>query len=399
MRSCKACGFFTATRYAANMTVRAIIVSAGRGERAGGHTPKQLQLLGGRPVFAWSLAAFQSHPEIAECALVVPPGSEPVYGELCVSGVKIVAGGPSRTESVKAGLSAFEGAQGDLVMIHDAARPGLSQTMISALIDAMQSADAAAPALPVSDALKRQTGDKLCDVSRDHLVRVQTPQVFRHLDIVAALAAEHDLVDDLAAIEARNGKVALIEGSEQLSKMTYPQDLNRLERLLMPLPAAPRLGTGFDVHAFEPGDAVTLCGVSIPHDQKLAGHSDADVAWHALTDAILGAAALGDIGDHFPPSDPEWKGAPSHLFLQHAVELAAGQGWALTSCDLTIICEAPKVKPHREAMRARTAEVTGLPVGAISIKATTTEGLGFTGRREGIAAQASAVLSPLPRSA
>lgn len=398
MHSCKACGFFIATRYAPDMTIRAIIVSAGRGERAGGRTPKQLQLLGGKPVFAWSLEAFQTHSDISDCVLVVPPGDEQTYRAFCPSDVTIVPGGQSRTESVKAGLEACEADENDFVMIHDAARPGLSQEVISALIEAMQSADAAAPALPVSDALKRRTADKLRDVSRDQLFRVQTPQVFRHADIAAALSAESDLVDDLAAIEARNGTVALIEGSELLSKITYPDDLKRLERLLMPFPAAPRFGTGYDVHAFEPGDAVFLCGVSIPHDQKLAGHSDADVAWHALTDAILGAAALGDIGDHFPPSDPKWKGAPSDLFLKHAVDLAAQQGWALSSCDLTVICEAPKVKPHREAMRQRTAEVTGLPLGAISIKATTTEGLGFTGRGEGIAAQASAVLSPLPRS-
>lgn len=398
MHSCKACGFFTATRYAPDMTIRAIIVSAGRGERAGGRTPKQLQLLGGKPVFAWSIEAFRAHPDISDCVLVVPPGDEAIYADHCSTDVRIVAGGESRTASVKSGLNALPGSGSDLVMIHDAARPGLSQEMISALIEAMQNADAAAPALPVSDALKRQTGEKLCDVSREHLFRVQTPQVFRHSDIFAALSAESDLVDDLAAIEANNGKVALIEGSERLSKITYPDDLKRLERLLMSHPAAPRFGSGYDVHAFEPGDAVMLCGVSIPHDQKLAGHSDADVAWHALTDAILGAAALGDIGDHFPPSDPKWKGAPSDLFLKHAVELAAQHGWALTSCDLTVICEAPKIKPHREAMRQRTAEITGLALDAISIKATTTEGLGFTGRREGIAAQASAVLSPLPRS-
>jgi 2-C-methyl-D-erythritol 4-phosphate cytidylyltransferase/2-C-methyl-D-erythritol 2,4-cyclodiphosphate synthase len=267
--------------------------------------------------------------------------------------------------------------------------------MIANLIAAMGSADAAAPALAVSDALKRQAGAHLTTVSRDALYRVQTPQIFKYGQICQALDQSDDLVDDLAAIEALNGTVTLVTGSEHLAKITYPEDLNRLETLLMPQSPAPRFGTGYDVHAFEPGSAVILCGVSIPHDQKLAGHSDADVAWHALTDAILGAAALGDIGDHFPPSDPQWKGAASEVFLEHAVTLAAQAGWALTSCDLTVICEAPKLKPHRDAMRTETARVTGLPISAISVKATTTEGLGFTGRREGIAAQASAVLTPL----
>lgn len=376
------------------MMIAAIIVAAGRGQRAGGETPKQRQQLAGKPVFGWSVDAFSAHPAVNTCVLVVPPGEEALFSYVRGDSVNIIAGGATRTDSVKAGLQAAALSDDDLVMIHDAARPGLTQDMISRLIDAMSAADAAAPALAVADALKRRKGETLSAVDRADLYRVQTPQVFRAGMIRAALARASDLVDDLAAIEAMNGSIALIEGSETLAKITYPDDLKRLEKVLMPTPAAPRLGTGFDVHAFEPGDGVTLCGVKIPHDQKLSGHSDADVAWHALTDAILGAAALGDIGDHFPPSDPQWKGADSAIFLEHAVKLAADAGWALTSCDLTVICEAPKVKPHRDAMRQRTAEVTGLSPNAVSVKATTTEGLGFTGRGEGIAAQASAVLSP-----
>ena len=399
MHSCNACGFFTATRYAAQMSISAIIVAAGQGERAGGDTPKQRQSLGGKPVFVWSVEAFLSHPKVTECILVAPAGDEAIYASLVPDAVNTVPGGANRAESVKAGLRDSMVQEPGLVMSHEAARPGLNQGTITTLIDAMANADAAAPALPVSDALKRQYETRLSNIDRSNLYRVQTPQVFRHGDISKALEIAGSLVDDLAAIEARNGKVVLVRGSESLAKITYPDDLKRLERLLMPTPLAPRLGTGFDVHAFEPGDAVTICGVEIPHDQKLAGHSDADVAWHALTDAILGAAALGDIGDHFPPSDPQWKGAPSHLFLAHAVKVAAEAGWALTSCDLTVICEAPKVKPHREAMRQRTADITGLPLDAISVKATTTEGLGFTGRRAGIAAQARAVMSPLPPKA
>ena len=376
------------------MRIAAIIVAAGRGERAGGELPKQVQLLAGKPVYKWSLDAFRSHDDIDQIVLVVPAGQSDLFSKEDHEALKIVEGGASRTASVKAGLNACELSEHDRVLIHDAARPGLDQKTISRLIEAICDADAAAPALPVSDALKRKSEASLSTIDRKALYRVQTPQIFKFEEIRIALSQSDDLVDDLAAIEARNGKVALVEGSELLAKITYAEDRKRLEKLLMPAPPAPRFGTGYDVHAFEAGDEVILCGVRIPHDQRLSGHSDADVAWHALTDAILGAAALGDIGDHFPPSDPQWKGAASEVFLKHAVERAASAGWELSSCDLTVICEAPKVKPHRDAMRAETARVVGLPLEAVSVKATTTEGLGFTGRREGIAAQASAVLIP-----
>ena len=395
MHSCNACGFFIATGYSACMRIAAIIVAAGQGQRAGGERPKQLRLLGGRPVFQWSLKAFQSYDDIDQCVLVVPSGECETYRLIAGANVTIVEGGDTRSASVRAGLEACELDESDLVLIHDAARPGLSSKIISALIEALSAADGAAPALPVADALKRKTGEALSTVDRSELYRVQTPQAFRFQAITSALSGDHDLVDDLSAIEAANGKVTLVAGDESLSKITYPEDHARLERLLMPMTSAPRFGTGYDVHALEPGKGVTLCGVFIPHTHSLVGHSDADVAWHALTDAILGAAALGDIGDHFPPTDPQWKDAPSDLFLKHAVTIVRDAGWTLTSCDLTLICEAPKIKPHREAMRHRTAEVTGLPLDALSVKATTTEGLGFTGRREGIAAQASAVLAPL----
>ncbi|MBO6690154.1 MAG: bifunctional 2-C-methyl-D-erythritol 4-phosphate cytidylyltransferase/2-C-methyl-D-erythritol 2,4-cyclodiphosphate synthase [Henriciella sp.] len=378
------------------MRIAAIIVAAGRGERAGGDSPKQVQLLAGKPVYQWSIDAFLAHDRVEQIILVVPAGEAEIYRSRVDDAIKVVPGGSTRTISVKAGLQASDLSAQDLVLIHDAARPGLNQDTISRLIDAMRTADAAAPALPVPDALKRKGPDSLTTVIREALFRVQTPQIFKHADICEALSQSDDLVDDLAAIEALNGNVTLVEGSELLAKITYPDDLKRLETLLMPATPAPRFGTGYDVHAFEPGSEVILCGVRIPHDQKLSGHSDADVAWHALTDAILGAAALGDIGDHFPPSDAKWKGVASEVFLKHAVEQAAAAGWTLSSCDLTVICEAPKVKPHRETMRAETARITGLPLDAISVKATTTEGLGFTGRREGIAAQASAVLSPSP---
>ncbi len=374
------------------MLVAAIILAAGRGERAGGALPKQLQPMGGSAVYQWSVDAFQRHDQISQIILVVPREDLGAYRDSTTANVTVLPGGDSRTDSVRAGLSACDASDDDIVMIHDAARPGLTDTVITDLISAMKTSDAAAPALPVADALKRKSGDQLADVSRDQLFRVQTPQTFRFGAIRKALETSGQLVDDLAAIEALDGTVTLVAGSEHLAKITYPDDLKRLERLLMPNSSAPRFGTGFDVHTFEPGDQVILCGVAIPHTHKLSGHSDADVAWHALTDAILGAAALGDIGDHFPPSDPQWKGAASEMFLRHAVDLVRHEGWLLSNLDLTVICEAPKVKPHREAMRAETARVTGLPIDAVSVKATTTEGLGFTGRKEGIAAQASAVL-------
>lgn len=376
------------------MSIAAIIVAAGRGERAGGTVPKQRRMLGSRPVFEWSLEAFVKHPGINECVLVVPDGEIENYRAHCAPDVQIVAGGETRTASVLAGLAACSDLT-DTVLIHDAARPGLTANTISRLIDALKTSDAAAPALEVVDALKRKTAERVEAVDRAHLYRVQTPQAFRHQSILEALSSGGDYVDDLAAIEAKGGTVTLTEGNERLAKITQPDDHQRMERMLMTSVKAPRFGSGFDVHALVPGDGVILCGVTIPHTQKLDGHSDADVAWHALTDAILGAAALGDIGDHFPPSDPQWRGADSATFLQHAVEIAKDAGWQLTSCDVTVICEAPKVKPHRDAMRQRTADVTGLPLDAVSVKATTTEGLGFTGRREGIAAQASAVLSPV----
>ncbi|MCR9269802.1 MAG: bifunctional 2-C-methyl-D-erythritol 4-phosphate cytidylyltransferase/2-C-methyl-D-erythritol 2,4-cyclodiphosphate synthase [Hyphomonadaceae bacterium] len=375
-----------------------IIVAAGQGTRAGGETPKQLQLLGGKPVFRWSVDAALSHDGIETCILVVPIGDEQVYREMCPESVIVVAGGASRTASVQAGLQVCGLDDEDIVLIHDAARPGLTPSIIEELVEALATADAAAPALPVADALKKRSAQTLETIDRTDLFRVQTPQAFRLGMIKSALETHNDLVDDLAAIEAVNGRVHFTTGHETLSKFTYSDDLERLEKLLMPTVSIPRFGSGYDVHALEPGDQVTLCGISIPHTHSLVGHSDADVAWHALTDAILGAAALGDIGDHFPPTDPQWKGADSALFLEHAVKVVADHGWQVSSCDLTLICEAPKVKPHREAMRQRTAEVTGLPLEAISIKATTTEGLGFTGRREGIAAQANAVLAPLASS-
>lgn len=378
------------------MTVAAIIVAAGSGRRAGG-VEKQFEPLAGTPVIAWSANSFKSHPQISEVIIVRPQGQRDDLDWLHDHADKIVEGGDTRTKSVLAGLSSVETSRVGKVLIHDAARPGLSHAIIDKLIAALDTTDAAAPAIAVSDALKRETPEGSWEtVDRNALKRVQTPQAFRTEKIKAALSGQSNLVDDLAAIEAVGGSISFIPGDERLHKITFAEDFPFLEAVLAkpssPEPAI-RMGTGYDVHKFGDGDFVTLCGMEIPHDKGLVGHSDADVAWHALTDAILGALALGDIGDHFPPSDPQWKGAPSSVFLKHAAKLATEHGYQISNVDMTIICEAPKIKPHREAMRASTADLLQLGLSRVSLKATTTEQLGFTGRKEGMAAQASVVLS------
>ena len=368
------------------MSAAAVIVAAGSGNRFGSEIPKQFLRLGPMPVWQWSYHTFDKHPQIREIVVVVAPAD----AHRLLSDVPTVAGGKSRTESVQNGLNALSCPPSTPVLIHDAARPGLTGAMIDDLLEALHSADGAAPALPVSDALKR-VSDTLKTVDRDQLVRVQTPQVFRLADIKSALdSTEEALVDDLEALQRAGKNILLVPGSKRLEKITRPGDLEWMETMLMG--GETRVGTGFDVHAFEPGEFTTLCGVQIPHDAKLKGHSDADAAWHALTDAILGALALGDIGDHFPPSDDKWKGALSKVFLKHAAQLAADKGYGVRGVDITLICERPKIKPHREAMRQSTADCLGIDIGRVSVKATTTEGLGFTGRSEGIAAQATVTL-------
>lgn len=371
----------------------AIIVAGGRGLRAGGGVGKQWAMLGDRRVIDWSIDACMMHGSISRVVIV----GKPEAIDMARDDARLVWAPPgaTRTGSVRNGLAALVAPADTKVLIHDAARPGLTGTMISALLEALDSADAAAPALPIADALKRSSGGRLESVGRDGLYRVQTPQAFRLGLIREALAASGtDLVDDLAAVESLGARITLVAGDARLHKITFPEDFDLVSRLNTPALAIPRVGKGFDVHGFEPGDHVTLCGVKIAHTAKLEGHSDADAAWHALTDAILGAMALGDIGDHFPPSDPQWRGADSGIFLKAAQDLALAHGYRIANCDITLICEAPKIKPHREAMRESTARLLGLPLDAVSVKATTTEGLGFTGRREGIAAEAIAVLAP-----
>lgn len=373
----------------------AIVVAAGSGSRLGGQVPKQFLMLGGKPVLRWSVETMLRCNKIATVVVVAPAAGVAETVALLPSHpkLKIVAGSPSsRTESVRAGLEALSDDAPAEVLIHDAARPGVTLEVIDELLAALNSSAAACPALPVADALKDTAGGGIRSIAREGLVRVQTPQAFRW-DVITAAYAETTgaAVDDLALVESRGAKIALTPGREALMKITYAEDLAVVEKLI----ASPalRVGTGFDVHGFEPGDAVILCGVRIPHTKKLEGHSDADAGWHALTDAILGALALGDIGDHFPPSDAQWKGAASIKFLQHAVKLAHDRGFQVANADITILAERPKISPHREAMRIATAEAMNVSPGVISVKATTTEKLGFVGREEGIAAQAVVLLS------
>lgn len=374
------------------MDFAAIIVAAGRGARAGGS--KQWRELAGKPVARWSLEALLAAGAI-QAVVVIAPGDEVAAAEAFagLDGWTAVVGGAERFDSVKAGLAALASDPPAAVLIHDAARPFLSPAVIQALAAALEDADGAIPVLPAVDTLKRQGPDgALATADRTGLMRAQTPQAFRFTALREAIErwpTGQTPTDDAQIVERAGGKVTTTPGDARLFKLTYPEDFAMAEALAV-APRHTRIGQGFDVHAFAPGDHVWLCGVRIDHQRTLAGHSDADVGLHALTDALLGALGEGDIGDHFPPTDPKWKGADSALFLRHAAGLVAAHGARIVNVDVTLICEAPKIKPHREAMRARIAELLGLPVEFVSVKATTTEGLGFAGRREGIAAQAVA---------
>lgn len=380
------------------MKIAALIVAAGRGSRFGGGIPKQYRPLAGQPVLRHSLAVFAAHPAVRAVRVVIHPDDRALYDD-AAAGLHLmdpVAGGAERQDSVRLGLESLEGMGFDAVLVHDAARPQVSRGLISRVVAALEDSDGALPAVPVADTLKRADSDGMvaATVPRDGLWRAQTPQGFRFAPLLAAhrAAVGQALTDDAAVLEAAGGRVRLVQGDDANGKITLPEDLGAPAS---PAVLSPRTGMGFDVHAFVPGDAVTLCGVRIPHQARLSGHSDADVALHALADALYGAVGAGDIGRHFPPSDDRWKGADSALFLAHARDLVTALGGRIAHVDLTLICEAPKVGPHRAAMVARLATLLGVDEERVSVKATTTEGLGFTGRREGIAAQAIAtVLMP-----
>ena len=371
------------------MTTTALIVAAGKGERIGG-LPKQYRLLGGKPVLRRAVEALASHPAIARVRVVIGAGQE-ALAQAALEGVDIgdlVEGGAERADSVRAGLAQIDG---DAVLVHDAARPFCPPEVIDRLLAPLEFFEGAAPVLAVGDTLARAS-DKLEEpVDRCGMVRVQTPQAFR-LD---ALRVAYDRwtgitpTDETTVARAAGLSVAAVEGDAALEKITTPADFHRAEALLAAR-LTPRTGIGFDVHAFAGDGPVMMGGIAIPHSRGLAGHSDADVVLHAITDALLGAAGLGDIGEHFPPSDPQWKGTSSDLFLAHAAGLIRGRGGMIDHVDCTVICEEPKVGPHRLEMKRKVAAILGLDERQVSIKATTTEGLGFTGRREGIAVQAVA---------
>jgi 2-C-methyl-D-erythritol 4-phosphate cytidylyltransferase/2-C-methyl-D-erythritol 2,4-cyclodiphosphate synthase len=367
----------------------AIIVAAGRGTRAGGDLPKQWQMLNGQPVLAHTLAAFAGLPRV----LVIHPDDR-ARAEAIAGDAQIVEGGATRDASVMNALLALEGRGVAHVLIHDGARPLVSAAVIDRVRGALDASPAAAPALAVTDALWTGT-QGLVSGTRDRtgLYRAQTPQGF-HYDAILAAHRAHPggAADDVEVARAAGLAVTIVEGDENNLKLTFPGDFDRAAAIMKGRGMDLRLGNGFDVHAFCEGDHVWLCGVKVPHGKGLLGHSDADVGMHALTDAIYGALAMGDIGRHFPPSDPQWKGAESHIFLRHAANLAREHGYAIANCDVTLICERPKIGPHAEAMRAALADIMGVEVGRVSVKATTSEQLGFTGREEGIAAIATAAL-------
>jgi 2-C-methyl-D-erythritol 4-phosphate cytidylyltransferase/2-C-methyl-D-erythritol 2,4-cyclodiphosphate synthase len=377
------------------MTVAALIVAAGRGTRAGPGGPKQYRLLAGEPVLRRTLVAFAAHPGVDLVLTVIHPEDREAY-EAAAAGLSKLApacmGGETRQASVRLGLEALSKFAPSRVLIHDGARPLVSPSIIARSIAALNSHMGALTALPVTDTVRRAVSGLAGEtVSRENLWRAQTPQAF-HFDAILDAhrkAQGADLTDDVAVASAAGIAVVMIEGDEANMKITSADDLARAERMIAG-GCETRTGFGYDVHRFGQGDHVMLCGVRVPHTHGLVGHSDADAGLHALTDAILGAIGQGDIGQHFPPNDAQWKGASSDHFLAHAVKLAETAGARVVHVDVTLICERPKIGPVRDAMRARVAEILELSVGRVSIKATTTEGLGFTGRREGIAAQAIA---------
>jgi 2-C-methyl-D-erythritol 4-phosphate cytidylyltransferase/2-C-methyl-D-erythritol 2,4-cyclodiphosphate synthase len=374
----------------------AIVVAAGKGLRVGGEMPKQFREWNGAPLIRHSVATLKAagaNPLVVVIARDALAHAEAALAGL--AGVTFVTGGASRQDSVRCGLEALGQTAPEAVLIHDAARPDLPLGVIQRLLSALAAHPGAIPVLPVVDSLALDSGGVMAGkAERETLRRVQTPQAFRFAAILAAHRAWQgatDAGDDAQVMMASNGSVALVDGDERLKKITFAEDF-------APVMTAPafRIGQGFDVHRLEPGEELWLGGVLIPHDKGLAGHSDADVALHAITDAVLGAVGEGDIGTHFPPSDPQWRGARSGRFLEHAVSLARKAGYTIANVDLTLICEAPKIAPHRPAMRAEVARLTGLGESAVSIKATTTEKLGFTGRGEGIAAQAIVLVTLAP---
>jgi 2-C-methyl-D-erythritol 4-phosphate cytidylyltransferase/2-C-methyl-D-erythritol 2,4-cyclodiphosphate synthase len=373
-------------------SIAVLIVAAGKGERTGLGLPKQYERLAGRPMLRRTVEAFAGYP----VQVVIGAGQQEMAAA-ALAGLDLpapVIGGATRQESVRLGLEALAQGAPEFVLIHDAARPLISAKVIGAVVAALEAgADGALPMLAVSDTLRRQDADgRWALVPRENLYRAQTPQGFVYAKIAKAHKdhARDDVTDDVALAELAGLKVQMVEGEEQNIKVTRKEDFALAESLLDG--GDIRTASGYDVHKFKTGDHIWLCGIQIPHSHGLEGHSDADVGLHAITDALLGCVGAGDIGQHFPPTDERWRGAPSWKFLDHAASLVAAKGGTINHVDVTIICERPKVGPHRDAMRAKIAEILKIAESRVSVKATTTEGLGFTGRREGIAAQATATV-------
>jgi len=375
------------------MTIAALIVAAGQGVRAGGGVPKQWRPLNGLRVVDWTLNVF-AHSNMDHIVLVLPPDDREIWQSFATTpGLILAAGGDDRSGSVLNGLLALKEHGVTKVLIHDVARPCVTTSLIQQVISALDQCPAAAPAVPVTDALWTGANGQVTGTqNRAGLFSAQTPQGFHYNDILAAhLAHPGGAADDVEVARTAGLDVAIVPGEPDNIKITTPGDFARAERNLgnrMDI----RLGNGYDVHRFMTGDMVTLCGVKVPHDKGLQGHSDADVGMHAVTDAIYGALARGDIGQHFPPSDPQWKGAASEIFLRHSAELAQTMGFTISNVDCTLVCEYPKIGPHAEQMRIEMARILDIHVDRVSIKATTSERLGFTGRSEGIAALATAAL-------
>lgn len=373
----------------------ALVVAAGRGHRFGGELPKQYFQLNGCAVLRHTVMVFQKHPKVSSVRVVIHPDDLPLY-ETAIEGLDLdppIWGGASRQESVRLGLEQLRHAPPDMVLIHDGARPYVTDALISRVIDGLDSSCAVIPALALTDTIKRVVEDKIIATeNRAELWRVQTPQGFRFSDILAAhrQLEGQSLTDDSAVCETVGMDVLKVDGDEANRKITTPQDIVQDQQGAAPMET--RTGLGFDVHRFTTGNTVVLCGISIPSAQALEGHSDADVGLHALTDALLGAIGENDIGHFFPPTEARWRGAPSDLFVRHAVKMIHEKGGKISNVDMTIICETPKIGPHRIQMRDRVAEIMNVSAARVNVKATTTEQLGFTGRREGIAAQVIATV-------
>jgi len=378
-------------------SVYALVVAAGRGSRFGGPLPKQYLPLAGASILRYAVAAFAEHLEIAGVMVAIRPEDKVLF-EKSVKGLRAVspvAGGAARQDSVRLGLEALAAYRPQRVLIHDGARPFPDRELVDRVIDGLDRAPAAIPCLPLRDTIKRAEGGTIREtVDRSALWRAQTPQGFHFETILDAhrAAIGRDLTDDAAVAEAAGILPLIVDGSEDNLKVTTPDDLAAGERLVAARLGDVRVGQGFDVHPFAPGDHLWICGVRIPHGMGLGGHSDADVGLHALTDAVLGAIGAGDIGMHFPPDDPRWRGAASERFLSHAADIVRTRGGVVAAVDVTVVCERPKIAPHRAAMVERVAAILGIGAGRVSVKATTTEKLGFTGRAEGVAAQAVATV-------